>query len=255
MRSAKKNTKQNPLPFLAFLGILLFSFIVFVIQTQQTQTYVSRAAGGPYPTTSPCRFPCAAPACSDGFKGPSFCGDGGSAGCNVQQDEWCRNNGHGGQRPCYELGTCNTGGGSGQPETTGTQGAAPTGSPGTTVTPTPPITGISNPPAWFNRLPTNLRNYLELLYLWVVVYRRPTNMPHLLEGLIPTGTTVPESTTTPVLPTDSAPTQQTPTIQPVDGADCTQRYSVVDGACVPDDTSTMCLNVCQLLLPFPGIGQ
>ncbi len=237
MRTVKKNRQQNPLPFLAFLGILLISFIVFVVQTQQTQSYVSRAAEGPYPTSSSCHFPCAAPACSDGFKGNSFCGDGGSAGCNVQQDEWCRLNGHIGQKPCYEIGTCNTGGGT---VSENTPTAAPAAQPTATASVTPVPTGIPSPPAWFTQLPTNLRNYLELLYLWVVVYRRPTNQQHLLEGILPQQV----STSTPA----DTP-QLTPTIPPANVPGCTQKYSVVNGQCVPDNASTMCLEVCQLLIP------
>lgn len=42
---------------------------------------------------------------------------------------------------------------------------------------------IPNQPAWFTLLPTKLKNFLELLYLWVFVYRRPTDMAYLLEGI------------------------------------------------------------------------
>ncbi len=43
---------------------------------------------------------------------------------------------------------------------------------------------IPGAPGWFRLVPANLRNFLELLYQWIFVYKRPSNLGHLLEGLV-----------------------------------------------------------------------
>lgn len=242
MRS--RTTVHPTVPFLVFLGVLLLSFVIFVFQTQKTQQLVSRAAG-PYPTATPilggggggggsCTFPCAAPACNDGTTGSRFCGDAGvgqGKTCNEQQDEWCRNNGHEGQTPCYIAGTCGTGGSGGGG---GTGGGGTGGSTGT-PTPTPTLTPaqvIANPPAWLNLIPANLRNYLELLYLWIFVYNRPTDMKYLIDDVIPSPTPSP------------AAAAATPTPTTANQAD---KYWVHDGRCVPDPNG-VAKAACELLI-------
>ncbi len=42
---------------------------------------------------------------------------------------------------------------------------------------------IPNEPAWLKLVPAKLRNFIELLYMWVFVYKRPTDMAYLLEGI------------------------------------------------------------------------
>lgn len=49
---------------------------------------------------------------------------------------------------------------------------------------------IPNAPGWFSLIPEKLRNFLELLYLWVFVYKRPTDMAYLLEGITEGGACV-----------------------------------------------------------------
>lgn len=52
------------------------------------------------------------------------------------------------------------------------------------TTPEPTPTGIiPNPPRWFNLIPSNMRGFLEQLYLTVFVFGRQTNLRHLLEGI------------------------------------------------------------------------
>lgn len=43
--------------------------------------------------------------------------------------------------------------------------------------------GGSQSPFWFQYIPENLRNFLELLYVWIFVFQRPSDMAHLLDGI------------------------------------------------------------------------
>ncbi len=51
------------------------------------------------------------------------------------------------------------------------------------ITPTPTQSFITNPPSWWFMIPTPLRNFLEQLYVWVFLFRQPTSMINLLQGI------------------------------------------------------------------------
>lgn len=51
-----------------------------------------------------------------------------------------------------------------------------------TPTPTTP-TGIPNPPSWWNLLPEGLRNFLEIIYVWVFYFGRTSSFRYLLDGI------------------------------------------------------------------------
>ncbi|PWT71328.1 MAG: hypothetical protein C5B59_18300 [Bacteroidetes bacterium] len=77
------------------------------------------------------------------------------------------------------------------------------------ATPTPPhptqISTCTDPAipavgAWFCQIPTNLKNFLEQLYLLVYYFNRTSNMAYLLNGIYPVSTPTP-TTATGVTPT------------------------------------------------------
>lgn len=51
---------------------------------------------------------------------------------------------------------------------------------GPETTPTPPPTPD---PSWLDLVPANLRNFIELLYLWVYFFKRPTDLEYLLREI------------------------------------------------------------------------
>lgn len=216
---------------LLFLLLLLFSLVVFVARLNSSSQDIRSRASTPYP----CAFQCAAPVCSDGFIGESFCANITGGGCNQQQDEWCKAHGHIGQTSCYEAGTCGSGAETaGQlyqqqyAESQGKKEASPTATP--TLPPAPPT---------FASLPENVRNYLELLYYWVTYFGRSTTFTDILRqfGIIQ------ESPSQ--LPSTTPTVQQTPTAPP---QNANTRYRLINGQCVPDSNGSS-LEACRLLIP------
>lgn len=73
----------------------------------------------------------------------------------------------------------------------------PTIKPGVQITTTPTLAvsptmselpAVPNPPGWWNIIPKNLRDFLNLIYVWVFYFGRPSSFIHLLEGVVPTPT-------------------------------------------------------------------
>lgn len=77
-----------------------------------------------------------------------------------------------------------------------------------TASPTPFPTTIPNAPSWFYQMPSNIRGFLEQLYLTLYVWKRDSNMAHLLEGLV--GNSFPTNTppqTSTIFPSSGCPTK------------------------------------------------
>lgn len=62
-----------------------------------------------------------------------------------------------------------------------TSSVSPTGQPGG-----PGV--IPNPPPWWSQIPQKLKDFIELIYIWVFYFHRTAEFQYLLDGIVPTPT-------------------------------------------------------------------